>query len=745
MSYVSATANEDRMKRRDFLVGMSAMLPAVTQSGDNSGNEAQAAEPDRGNISQSFRWGGIDEYVPLLLGNGDIGGLFDPFGGTEYDELRYGSGKNRDIRTLLLTQLMVPDYWVLEDQAAHFLDPKYYRPSLPRKYLTYGTPFTLLLRPQDAAFPERISDHKQVLDITQGTLRTQYALGEHTISIDTFISPDESVLVYCIVSTAHMRFQITPVQSPPRALSPDASVPSARYQRTKNGYAVNESEGDLIVLKNLSNVFCPSYVAVNAPGATREAADLHLPPGRNEIFVAIGHQSLGDPRRQAVSAVRNAARRGYKSLHARHVDWWRTFWEQSYISIPDARLQQMWHRSVYYLASCLPRRVKSFSPEGAYGVFPALAGYHPQDSTYHLFAALSSNHPDLCQAQMEYLLETLPVARLVAQQVYFLEGARYPWHSTPGLLPYLPGHLNDAYYLHEHHVNGWLVEFIRRYLDSANWNPDATRRYYPIIREIARFFSSMLSRRGEDFEITYVPSAGQEESGWDFNQKNLLDILVAAKWSLSVAADISERLKIDRDESARWKREAARISFSPCLRADGTYGSYEADEGHDEKVASQLIGVVMTPLFADYRAEFLQTYQRLRDQVDIRSCAWSPGYYAISAARFKKPAEALRSLNQAFEFSRPPWLFFVENTRQVPGRLPYYLAAHGLFVQAMNEMFLQDWSGKVELFPACPFPRAAFKLQAQGRVIEARIENGRIQVLSDVIRQPIPGFLSGTA
>jgi len=369
-----------------------------------------------------------------------------------------------------------------------------------------------------------------------------------------------------------------------------------------------------------------------------------------------------------------------------------------------------------------------------------LAGYHPQDSTYHLFAALSSNHPDLCQAQIEYLLETLPVARLVAQQVYFLKGARYPWHSTPGLLPYLPGHLNDAYYLHEHHVNGWLAEFVRRYLDSTNWNSDATRRYYPVLRDIARFFSSMLSHRGANFEVTYVPSAGQEESGWDYNQKNLFDILVAAKWSLTVAADVAERLKIDSDESGRWKREAAAISFSPCLRSDGTYGSYEADEGHNEKVASQLIGVVMTSLFAESRSEFLRTYERLKDQIDIRSCSWSPGYYAISAARFKKPQEALRSINQAFEFSRPPWLLFVENTRQVPGRLPYYLAAHGLFVQAINEMLLQDWSGKVELFPACPFPHAAFKLQAKGRVIEARIDNGKIQVLSDVARQPGPGW-----
>src|SRR5690242_17598366 len=85
-------------------------------------------------ISQSFQWGAIDQNVPIPIGNGDIGGLFDPFGGTHYDELRHGTGARRDVRTLLLTQLMSPDYWVLEDQSTYFLDPRYYHPKNPRKY-----------------------------------------------------------------------------------------------------------------------------------------------------------------------------------------------------------------------------------------------------------------------------------------------------------------------------------------------------------------------------------------------------------------------------------------------------------------------------------------------------------------------------------------------------------------------------------------------------------------------------------
>ena len=165
---------------------------------------------------------------------------------------------------------------------------------------------------------------------------------------------------------------------------------------------------------------------------------------------------------------------------------------------------------------------------------------------------------------MEYLLETLPIAQATARNVYYLEGARYPWHATPGLLPYLPGHTNYGSYLHEHHVNGWLAEFVRRYLQANGWERSQVERYYPVLREIARFFSSMLTSRGDQLEIVYVPSCGQEESGWDENRRNIFDLLVAARWSLSAAAEAAGHIEAEVAEAARWKDQAKRINLEVC-------------------------------------------------------------------------------------------------------------------------------------------------------------------------------------
>ncbi len=719
------------LRRERFVIPM--LLTLAMPAGDRTAvaaDDDSRPSPTIGNFTQSLAWGKIDENVPPVLGNGDIGGTFDPFGGTTYDELRFGSGARRDIRTLCLTQVMVPDYWVLEDQAAHFLDPRYYRPTVSRRYLTLGAPFTLLLRPTDAGFPEKLTDHQQTLDIFRGRLTSRYKVGTALHTVETIILPGESVIAYHVTANAPMRFEISATSSP--EVTPPGNPANTRFQQTRNGYHAYEAEPDMIVLKQVSNVFCPAYAAVAVPGAAPHDNAFLLPAGEHEIFVAIGHESLGQPRAQAVDAVRRAAKSGYASLAAAHERWWREFWSRSYVSLPDKRLEQMWYRSVYYLACCLPRRVRSFSPESAYGIFPGNAGYHPQDSVYHLFAAISSNHPELCTAQIEYLLETLPMAEAVAHHVYHLEGARYPWHATPGLLPYLPGHTNEGAYLHEHHVNGWLAEFVRRYLQASGWQRERVIRYYPVLRGIARFYSSMLTARGNQLEIVYVPSTGQEESNWDANRRNIFDLLVAAKWSLLAAAETAARIGADPAEAARWKDEADRINLDICLRADRTYGSYEQDDGHPQKVPSQLIGVVMTSLFETRRDEFARTFDLLRQNINIDTCSWAPGYYAIAAARLKKPDEALRAIQEAFRFSKPPWLLFVENTYQVPGRLPYYLAAHALFVQGINELLLQDWSGKVDLFPACPFSEAEFKLRGNDRTIEAKLRDGKIKIVSDV-------------
>ena len=41
-------------------------------------------------------------------------------------------------------------------------------------------------------------------------------------------------------------------------------------------------------------------------------------------------------------------------------------------------------------------------------------------------------------------------------------------------------------------------------------------------------------------------------------------------------------------------------------------------------------------LFDSRRDEFARTFDRLRGSINIETCSWAPGYYAIAAARLKR-------------------------------------------------------------------------------------------------------------
>jgi hypothetical protein len=84
-----------------------------------------------------------------------------------------------------------------------------------------------------------------------------------------------------------------------------------------------------------------------------------------------------------------------------------------------------------------------------------------------------------------------------------------------------------------------------------------------------------------------------------------------------------------------------------------------------------------------------------------------------------------------FRESAPFWL------KARRGHMPYYMAAHGLYAQAIHEMLVQDWRGQVDLFPACPFEEASFRLRVGNHVEEAK------KVREKVTASAQPGRLGG--
>jgi hypothetical protein len=200
--------------------------------------------------------------------------------------------------------------------------------------------------------------------------------------------------------------------------------------------------------------------------------------------------------------------------------------------------------------------------------------------------------------------------------------------------------------------------------------------------------------------------------------------LASAKWSLMVASRMSHFLGKDIAEGRQWESEADRIDLSMLRRNDGSYVLFEGDEGVQAKICTQFIGIIC-PIGLE-KESLLATYKYLQKHVIFGSCSWDPGYAAISLARLGETEMAAKHLSRIFNegYTEEPWIMFRESApfwlKARRGHMPYYMAAHGLYAQAIHEMLVQDWRGQVDLFPACPFEEASFRLRVGNHVEEAK-------------------------
>ena len=197
-----------------------------------------------------------------------------------------------------------------------------------------------------------------------------------------------------------------------------------------------------------------------------------------------------------------------------------------------------------------------------------------------------------------------------------------------------------------------------------------------------------------------------------------------------VASRMSHFLGTDEAEGRQWESEAERIDFSILRRSDGAYALFEGDQGVQAKECAQFIGIIF-PIGME-KESLLATYKYLQKHVIFGSCSWDPGYAAISLARLGETELAVKHLSRIFSegYTEDPWIMFRESApfwlKARRGNMPYFMAAHGLYAQAIHEMLVQDWKEKVELFPACPFEEASFRLRVGDRVVEAKKVGNKI-------------------
>jgi alpha-L-fucosidase 2 len=528
--------------------------------------------------------------------------------------------------------------------------------------------------------------------IGSGEVTGTFASGGDTIETKSWVQADDT-------TNNELVTEFTFVGASPQGVS----VSLAPGDSNENPSAVGSS-GDVLTIDVAADSVATvggqtthkARVAVRVVGATGTVSDgaLHftLVPGQPCSLVTSILSNFDSPSFQsaAVSQVTGLMQSDVDAMNARHRAWWASFYQQSFVEIPNKTIEKEYYASLYLLAST--SRSGEAAP-GLWGVWamtdPAWNGDYTLNYNYEVpfYAAFPTNHVSLADAYDKPVIDWVPNAQGLATQRGFT-GAYYRVHIGP-----LPNGSADT--------NEWNQKFPGAYaatdmLMHYYYTVDHTyaSSVYPTLKQMAVFWENYLSWDG----TRYVILNDAQHEGNVYPQTNGVMSLGLVRFLLQGCIDISTALGVDAQERQVWQDRITHLSAFPTFTMNGETVFRYTEVGLDWNGGNS-IGIQHiypgSQIGLGSDSTLLQTGKNM---VDVMA-RWSDGngtntFYPAAARVGYNPATILEQLQSWIQNNTYPNLHIhtggggIENLNTVPS--------------AIDEMLLQSFQGKLRVFADWP-------------------------------------------
>lgn len=458
-----------------------------------------------------------------------------------------------------------------------------------------------------------------------------------------------------------------------------------------------------------------------------------------EVLLLIGAASSGRlmELERALATVHSA-----QEFFSGAADAWRKRIGASWIRLSHPGLQSLWARSLYY--TLIGHGEKREVPAAACGLTGVKWRTHfPQDHSYVAPALLRLGHARTVGAWVEFYRRHLEWQKEITARTFRkasnrapAEGVMWSWLFPigDGAEFIRNGAPNHFYYeIHNAAYPAKMAWDTARFLREDDWLAETA---WPVIEASARFYSSVLERGGDGlWGIHVLPSMGQDEMGGP-DATDYLCALYAARYTLTIAVAAAERLGRKGPDLERWLGILGEGLAFERLRHPGTgllLTNRNVLDGSNlgrQKHPVQLQPLVFTPLPGKPDADGVKAFLK-RDQLCLRgterprwSTGWTLATYWAAATRLGLSAELENMLSDAtLQNSCDREGLSFRETIGSPGNM-YYLANHGLFMQALQDGFADDTFGSAQfgkLATLWPSARCQGLCLADGRRVSGAI------------------------
>jgi len=454
---------------------------------------------------------------------------------------------------------------------------------------------------------------------------------------------------------------------------------------------------------------------------------------------------FSDERKELTAAerVKTELERGFTKNFGEHGAWWKNFWSQSAINIPDDILEKQWYLEQYKFGSAARRGAPPISLQAVWtadnGKLPPWKGdfHHDLNTQLSYWPCYSGNHLEEGLGFLDWLWELRPAFKNYTKAYFETNGLNVPGVSTldgqpmGGWIQYSFGPTVGAW-LAQHFYLHWRFSLDRKFLEE---------RAYPWIKDVAVHLDelSVQDERG----TRKLPASSSPEifdnsaKAW-FAQTTNFD-LTLIKWTYQAASELA--LELGRaDEAKRWK---AILAEWPDFAVDPKEGLMFAPgvpyrESHRH----------FSHLMAFHPFGLVDRSNGARDQEIIKNtlaaldrigpdlwCGYSYSWLGNLKARAfdgEGAAQALKIFATCFCL---PNSFHANGDQTKTGKSkftyrPFTLEGNFAFAAGIQEMLLQSHSRVIHIFPAVPasWRDISFdKLRAQGAfLVSAKRMHGQV-------------------
>lgn len=418
---------------------------------------------------------------------------------------------------------------------------------------------------------------------------------------------------------------------------------------------------------------------------------------------------------KAADKTQEAMARGINKDYQSHMDYWKSYWAQSSVALPDPVLQKQYDNEMYKFGSASRENSYPISLQAVWtadnGKLPPWKGdyHHDLNTQLSYWPAYTGNHLTEGLGYLNTLWNQRDVYKRYTQEYFGKEGMNIPGVCTLLGVP-MGGWIQ---YSMSQTVSAWLAQHF--YL---HWKYSADRdfleeRAYPFLKDVAVFLEqqSVVDDNGvRKLMISSSPEIFDNSINAWFRDMTNYDLSLM-HFAFSAASELASELNLP-DESAHWKALNNQLP-DYNLDKDGALtfaNGFPYDQSHrhfSHAMAIHPLGMIDWSQGEQSRSIIKATLKKLQDYGPDYWTGYSYSWFGNMKARAfdgEGAAKELRTFAECFCL-RNTFHANGDQTKSGKSRFtyrPFTLEGNFAFASGIQEMLLQSHTGTIRVFPAIP-------------------------------------------